>query len=112
MAALTASTSGEILIDEFLAQKKPENLKMKLSVPGEQIDLKAFKIDAVNGKQVEPITVNVIESAVTEGDVIAIGEVKIKTLGKHFQKGINRFDVSYFGNGTREPVELILDVQM
>jgi len=112
MAALTASTSGEILIDEFLAQKKPENLKMKLSVPGEKIDLGAFKIDAVNGKEIEAIPVNVVDSTVTEGDVVAIGEVKIKALGKHFQKGINRFDVSYFGNGSREPVELILDIQM
>lgn len=112
MAALAGSTSGEILIDEFLAQKKPENLKMKLSVPGDKVDLGAFKIDSVNGKDVEPISVTVVESTVTEGDVVAVAEVKIKALGKYFQKGINRFDVSYFGNGTREPVELILDVQM
>ena len=112
LSALNSSTSGEVLIDEFLAQKKPENLKMRLSIQGEKINRQSFKIDSVNGKTIEPIAVNVVESTVTGSDITAIGEVKIKSLGKYFQKGINRFEVAYFGKGSREAVELVLDVQM
>ena len=54
----------------------------------------------------------VLESKTEDGDVTAICEVKIKPLAKHFQKGINRFEVAYFGGPERVGTEVVLDVQM
>ena len=112
LGSIASGISAEILLEDFLAQSKPELLKVRLTVPGDSIKLDAVRIDAVNGKQVEPIAMRIIESKVEDGEVIAIGEVKIKVLAKHFQKGINRFDVSYAGLDERQAAEVILDVQM
>lgn len=54
----------------------------------------------------------VLESKTEDGDVTAICEVKIKPLAKHFQKGINRFEVAWQDGGERKATEVILDVQM
>jgi hypothetical protein len=112
LGSIGSGISAEILLDDFLAQSKPELLKVRLTIPGDSIKLDAVKIDSVNGKQVDPIVMKIIESKAEDGEVSAVGEVKIKGLAKHFQKGINRFDVSYFGAGERQAAEVILDVQM
>lgn len=112
LSAVMSGVSAEILLDEFLAQSKPEVLKVKLTVPAETIKTDAVKIDSVNGKPVEPISMKVLESKAGDGEVTAICEVKIKPLAKHFQKGINRFEVAYFGGTERVGAEVVLDVQM
>jgi hypothetical protein len=112
LGSVMGGASAEILLDDFLAQSKPETLKVRLKMPGESIRLDSVKIDSVNGKPVEPIAMKVLESKVEDGDVTAICEVKIKPLAKHFQKGINRFEVAYFGGPERVGTEVVLDVQM
>lgn len=54
----------------------------------------------------------VLESKTEDGDVTAICEVKIKPLANHFQKGINRFEMAYFGGPECVGTEVVLDVQM
>lgn len=112
LASIAGGISAEILLDDFLAQSKPELLKVRVTVPGDTVKPDTVKIDSVNGKVIEPIVINVVESKVEDGEVIAVGEVKVKALAKYFQKGINRFDVAYFGDEGRRAAEVILDVQM
>jgi hypothetical protein len=38
--------------------------------------------------------------------------VGIKTLGKHFQKGINRFQVAYKEGQERVGTEVLIEIQM
>ncbi len=54
----------------------------------------------------------VLESKAADGEVTAVCEVKLKPLAKHFQKGVNRFEVAYLGSDERSAAEVILDVQM
>lgn len=112
LGSLMSGMSAEILLDEFLAQKKPESLKVRLTVPGDTIRLDAVSIDSVNGRAIEPLPMTVLESTRVDGEVVAICDVKIKTLAKHFQKGVNRFEIASSGGVERSVAELILDVQM
>ncbi len=68
-------------------------------------------IDSVNGKPVEPLPLKIAESKVVDDSVEAIATIRIKTLAKHFQKGINRFEVSYKDGADRVAVETILNIQ-
>lgn len=112
LGSMMSGTSAEILLDDFLAQKKPEILKVRLTVSGDAIKTDAVRIDSVNGKEVTPITMTVLESKAEDGEVTAVCEVKLKALAKHFQKGVNRFEVAYLGGEERSAAEVILDVQM
>jgi|LauGreDrversion4_2_1035121.scaffolds.fasta_scaffold22685_2 hypothetical protein len=112
LGSMMSDASAEILLDEFLAQKKPEYLKVRLTVPGDEIKTDSILIDSVNGKNVEPIKMTVIDAKAEDGEVTAICEVKLKPLAKHFQKGVNRFEVAYLGGAERSAAEVILDVQM
>jgi len=112
LGSMMSGTSAEILLDEFLAQAKPESLKVRLTISGDAIKTDAVRIDSVNGREVEPIKMSVLESKAADGEVVAVCEVKLKPLAKHFQKGVNRFEVAYLGGDGRSAAEVILDVQM
>jgi hypothetical protein len=112
LGSMMSGTSAEILLDEFLAQAKPESLKVRLTISGDAIKTDAVRIDSVNGREVEPIKMSVLESKTADGEVVAVCEVKLKPLAKHFQKGVNRFEVAYLGGDERSAAEVILDVQM
>lgn len=112
LGSLMSGMSAEILLDEFLAQKKPELLRVRLVMSGNSVNSGAIKIESVNGKAIEPLTMDVVESSVDDGEITAIAQIKVKPLAKHFQKGINRFEVSHAGEEGRSATEVVLDVQM
>lgn len=105
-----SALSAEAMIDDLLAQQKPETLRLKLSkdapLPGKLV------IDSVNGKSVDAIPVQITSPKEADGTAEAVGEIKLKPLAKHFQKGINRFEVAWQDGGERKATEVILDVQM
>ena len=88
---------------------KPEVFKIKIS-NGDAVP-SGYVIDNVNGKPIEAIALQMGGSQATNKDS-RIGTVSIKTLSKHFQKGINRFEVAYSENGQRRATEVILNIQM
>lgn len=103
--------TANILLDDFMvANAKPEVFKIHITKQGAFPP--RFVIDSVNGKPVEAMPLEIKESNVEDGNVDAIATIKIKTLAKHFQKGINRFEVAYIENGERTAVETILNIQM
>lgn len=95
---------------EFVQQKKAEVLKIK--VTKDEPFPSSFFIDNVNGKTVEPLALTTGETKTADGTAEAVCEIKIKPLAKHFQKGINRFEVAYDDQGQRIGTEVILDIQM
>jgi hypothetical protein len=111
LSGLATVFSAEVLLDEFMVpNSKPENFKIEVIKPG---DLPAkLVIDNVNGKSVEPMALVVTESKTVNGNTQALATISIKTLSKTFQKGINRFEVSYTENGQRVSTEVILNIQM
>ena len=107
---LLGDYSAEFLLDEFLSEKKPKAFKFRIvktgAFPAE------FRIDNVNDKQVDPITLKLGDASI-EGDVTtSIGEVEVKPLAKHFQKGINRIQVAYDEAGQRIGTEVLIEIQM
>lgn len=110
LAGMGSGLTAEVMLDDLLQQKKPDTMRIKLQkdggIPGQLV------VDSVNGKLVDAISLKLSDQKEVDGTPEAIGEIKLKPLAAHFQKGINRFDVAYREAGERKSVEVILDVQM
>ena len=110
LAGIAGGYSAEVMLDDFLKQEKPEVLRIKLNTDSPLPQ--KFVIDTVNGKGIDPLPLKLSDQKDADGSSSAVGEVAIKPLAKHFQKGINRFEVSYMDGADRKALELILDIQM
>lgn len=110
LGGMVSPFSADVILDDFMvANAKPEVFKIKISNSGAAPS--GYVIDNVNGKPIDAIALNmgVPQSTAKDG---MIGTVSIKTLSKHFQKGINRFEVAFTENGQRRAAEVILNIQM
>jgi hypothetical protein len=110
LSGVLSDYSAEFMLDEFLNSKKPEVFKIKITKTGALPS--EFMIDTVNDKPIEPLPLKVTEQSVADDTTTAVGEVEIKKLGKHFQKGINRFDVAYKDGQERIGTEVLVEIQM
>lgn len=110
LAGVLNDYSAEFMLDDFLESKKPEAFKIKIVKNGGFPD--EFVIDNVNDKPVEPISLKLSEQSTTDDTTTAIAEVSVKTLGKHFQKGINRFQVAFNDGQERVGTEVMVEIQM
>jgi hypothetical protein len=111
LSGMASVFSAEVQLDEFMVPNaKPENFKIEVINPGALPS--NLVIDNVNGKPIQAIPLTIASSKSVNGDSIAIATVNIKTLTQHFQKGINRFEVSYLENGQHKSTETILNIQM
>ena len=105
-----APLTADVLLDEFMnPDSKPEVFKIHITKQG--APPLQFVIDSINGKSVDPMPLTVSESKTVDGDTDVVATIKIKTLAKQFQKGINRFEVAYVENNERMAVETILNIQ-
>jgi hypothetical protein len=110
LSGVLSDYSAEFMLDEFANSKKPEVFKIKITKAGALPN--EFVIDTVNAKPIEPISLKLSEQSVVGDTTTAVGEVEIKKLGKHFQKGINRFDVAYKNGQERIGTEVLVEIQM
>lgn len=110
LAGLVSEYSAEFMLDEFLNSKKPEVFKIKIVKSGTFPS--QFLIDSVNDKSIEPIPLKLTEQSTADDTTTAVAEVGIKALSKHFQKGINRFQVAYKEGQDRVGTEVLLEIQM
>lgn len=110
LSGLVGGLSAEVMLDDLLQQSKPEVLRVRVSK--EAPFPSSLSVDSVNGKSIDPIAVKLLNPTEVDGNVEAVGEIKLKPLAKHFQKGINRFEVAFQESGERRGTEVILDVQM
>jgi hypothetical protein len=110
LAGVLSPYSAEFMLDEFLASKKPEIFKIRITKAGGMPS--GFFIDSVNDKPIEPIPLTLTEQSTVDDATTAVGEVAVKVLGKHFQKGINRFQVAYKDGEERVGTEVLVEIQM
>jgi hypothetical protein len=110
LSGLNQGLSAEFMLDEFLAQKKHNVFRIKVSKDGQLPS--TLVIDRVNDKPVEPMSLSLSKAETKDGETSAIAEISAKTLAKHFTKGINRFDVSYTDGGERKSAEVVMEIQM
>ena len=110
LSGMVTPFSADVVLDDFMIPNaKPDVFKIKIT-NGESVT-SGYVIDNVNGKPIEAIALQMDGPQATSKDG-RIGTVSIKTLSKHFQKGINRFEVAYSENGQRRASEVILNIQM
>lgn len=102
--------SAEVLMDNLQNEKEPEYFIIRVethnSVP------QNLNIDVVNGKPLQkPIELEISNTQPRDQGATLLTRVKIKKLAENFQRGINRFEVSYMENGQRIGTEVVLNVQ-
>jgi hypothetical protein len=110
LAGIASGFSADVDYQAFEKEEKPKVFRINLAVDGALP--KEFVIDTVNGKPVDPISLEITQSMPGTENSTAVGEVGIKKLLKHFSKGINRFDVSYQDHAGRHATEVILNIQI
>jgi hypothetical protein len=101
--------SAEFLMDNLIGEKPPDNFQIRVTGPSDMPA--ALAIDAVNGKPIDPMELTIVSSTPVDEKIEVLAEVSVRKLTKHFQKGINRVDVSYSVDGKREAAEAILNAQ-
>lgn len=102
--------SAEFLMDNLTGDKPPESFQIRVRGPS-KIPA-ALVIDTVNGKPVEPLPLTIVSTTPMGETIEMLTEVSVKTLAKHFQKGINRVEVAYTADGERAFTEAILNAQL
>jgi hypothetical protein len=110
LRGMVGALSAEFMLDDFLAQPKHDVFRIRLSKDGTLPD--KLTIDTVNGKAIDAIPLTLKPSNTKDGETTAVAEVNPKVLGKHFARGINRFEVAYTEDGQRKATEVMMDVQM
>lgn len=81
----------EILYDKLGSEKKPKDLPLQITRC--EGALEKSEVIMVNEKKIKPIPIELSDLQKEEDCWKAQGLVSLKALGKHFQKGINRFHV-------------------
>jgi hypothetical protein len=110
LAGFLSDYSVEFMLDEFLNSQKPEAFKVRIFKTGEWPS--KFVIDSVNEKAIEPIELKIVDRQTSADGTTAVGEVAVKTLAKHFQKGVNRFQVAFGEGELRVGTEVLVEIQM
>ena len=109
-AGTAGAVNAEFMLDDFVAQPKHEQFRIKVSkaseLPGNLV------IDNVNGKMIDAIPLSIRNVRSTGGEISGVAETQTKAIAKYFVKGINRFDVTYVDRGQRQSTEVIMNVQM
>lgn len=111
LAGVSGGFTADVDYDFLASQEKPKvfrlNLASDTAIPNTVV------VDAVNGQAIEsPLPTTIISNEATPDGSTAVAEVDIKALSKHFQKGINRFDVAYQDESGRVAAEVILNIQI
>jgi hypothetical protein len=110
LRAVSNDLSAEFMMDDFVSQPKHDTFRIKVAKDGGLPD--KLVVDTVNGKPIDPLTVDLKAAATKDGTSTAVAEVPAKALAKYFARGINRFDVAYQDEGQRKATEVVMDVQM
>jgi hypothetical protein len=110
LSSALSTFSAEVLFDNLQQEKKPEVFQIKIQ--GDGSPPKEFVIDSVNGQSVTSLPLEIKNIDNLEEAYVVLAEIQIKTLVKLFQKGINRFEVSYQADNERIATEVILNIQM
>lgn len=100
------SIEVEILYDEIPEEGTIKVLPLRLELCGEALG--AASVVTVNDVEIEPIEITLTATVQEEDCSRALGEIDLKEIGKHFTRGINRFEVG-FGSQT---TEVLLEIEL
>lgn len=102
--------SAELLYEKLANQEKPKDFEFLITIP--ETASRELVIDQVNGESVKPMRLKLLSEVVEEEEAIINASVKIKTLLKTFQKGINTIEIAYLEGDERISTEVVVNIQI
>ena len=69
-------------------------------------------IDRINGEPFKPVKLKQVSEVIEDDEAIINATVKIKTLVKKFQKGINTIEIAYGEGEDRVATEVVVNIQI
>ena len=100
----------ELLYEKLEEQEKPKYFEFLITVPDDAP--RKFVIDRINGNSIDPIKLKSKSEFIEDEEAFVNATVKIKTLIKKFQKGINTINISYGVEGDRVSAEIIVNLEI
>jgi len=100
----------ELLYEKLEEQEKPKYFEFLVTVPED--GPRKFVIDRINGEPIDPIKLKSESEFIEDEEAFVNATVKIKTLVKKFQKGINTINVSYGEGEDRVSSEIIVNIEI
>jgi len=102
--------SAELLYDKLNEQEKPKYFEFLVIIPDSVP--RVLVIDRINGEAVKSVKLKAVSEVVEDDEVLINATVKIKTLVKKFQKGINTIEISYGDGDDRVSTEVVVNIQI
>ena len=106
LSGSSQSLDVEVLYDEMDPDGKSKLLPIRLTACG--AGLQDASVVSVNGGTIAALPVTLTPAGEVGGCPTARGALNLKVLGKHFTRGINRFEVE--AGGLRD--EVVLDIEL
>ncbi len=102
--------SAELLYDKLQEEEKPKHFEFLVVIPDSvPHDL---VIDRINGQAIKAVKLKSISEVAEDDEITINATVKIKTLIKKFQKGINTIEISYWDGDDRVSTEVVVNIQI
>jgi len=102
--------SAELLYAKLEEQEKPKYFEFQISVPEGASN--KFVIDRINSEAIDPLKLKNIDENIEDNELVVSARIKIKTLVKKFEKGINTIEISSIDGDERVATRLIIDIEI
>lgn len=102
--------SAELLYEKLAEQEKPKYFEFLIIIP--DTAPRELVIDRINGEPIKPVKLKQVSEVIEDDEAIINATVKIKTLVKKFQKGINTIEIAYGEGEDRVAAEVVVNIQI
>ena len=102
--------SAELLYEKLAEQEKPKIFEFLIIIP--DTAPRELVIDRINGEPIKPVKLRQVSEVIEDDEAIINATVKIKTLVKKFQKGINTIEIAYGEGEDRVATEVVVNIQI
>ena len=102
--------SAELLYEKLAEQEKPKIFEFLIIIP--DTAPRELVIDRINGEPIKPVKLKQVSEVIEDDEAIINATVKIKTLVKKFQKGINTIEIAYGEGEDRVATEVVVNIQI
>jgi len=110
LSYLESDIKAELLYDKLAQEEKPKYFEFQITVPADAP--REFVIDRINSEEIKPLKLKVLSEAEIEDEAVINARIKIKTLVKKFDKGINFIEIANSGSSERVSTRLMVDIEI
>jgi hypothetical protein len=110
LSYLELDIEAELLYDKLAEEEKPKYFEFQITVPANAP--REFVIDRINSEEIKPLKLKVLSAAEVDDEAVVNARIKIKTLVKRFEKGINFIEIANQGTPERVATRLMVDIEI